>query len=255
MARSELLETAIEAARAGERVIRHYYLDDVAVKLKSDRTPVTVADVETEEAIRTVIRQRFPDHGFYGEETGRDGGDSDYLWLIDPIDGTKSFVREYPFFSTQIAVMHRGQLVLGVSNAPMFGELAWAERGRGAWLNDAPVRVSGIERLDEATLSLGNIRSAAGSDLWPRIGALVAAVNRTRGYGDFYHYHLLAAGKLEIVLESDLNILDIAALTVIVREAGGIVMDLQGGDVNLDTSSILATNAGIRDRVVELLGG
>ncbi|HYW93757.1 MAG TPA: inositol monophosphatase family protein [Gammaproteobacteria bacterium] len=255
MARSELLETAIDAARAGEHVIRHYYLDDVAVKLKSDRTPVTVADVETEEAIRAVLRERFPEHGFYGEETGRDGGESDYLWLIDPIDGTKSFVREYPFFSTQIALMHRGELVLGVSNAPLFSELAWAERGRGAWLNDAPVHVSAIDRLDEATLSLGNVRSAAGSELWSRIGALVRVLNRTRGYGDFYHYHLLAAGKLEIVLESDLNILDIAALTVIVREAGGIVTDLEGRDVDLETTSILATNAAIRDGVLELLRG
>ncbi len=253
MARSELLDTAIAAARAGERVIRRYYLGNVAVELKPDRTPVTVADVETERAIHEVIRRRHPGHGFFGEETGRDRAESEYLWLIDPIDGTKSFVREYPFFSTQIALMHRGELVLGVSNAPLFGELAWAERGHGAWLNDAPLHVSGIDRLDQATLSLGNVYSAAGSDLWGRIGALVRAVNRTRGYGDFYHYHLLAAGKLEIVLESDLNILDIAALTVIVREAGGVVTDLQGGPVGLETTSLLATNAVLRDPVRALL--
>jgi len=253
MAGSELLQTAIEAARAAEKVIRHYYLGNVAVRMKADRTPVTVADEETEEAIRRVIQAKFPDHGFYGEEGGRRGGeDSPYLWLIDPIDGTKSFVREYPFFSTQIALMKDGELVLGVSNAPLFEEMAWAEQGGGAFLNGEPIAVSDINALDQATLSLGNVSTLAGSPRWARLGELIRQVNRTRGYGDFYHYHLLASGKAEIIVESDLNILDIAALTVIIREAGGEVTDLDGGPVGLDTTSLLATNGAIRPEVLKI---
>ena len=255
MAGSELLQTAIEAARAAEKVIRHYYLGNVAVRMKADRTPVTVADEETEEAIRRVIQAKFPDHGFYGEEGGRRGGeDSPYLWLIDPIDGTKSFVREYPFFSTQIALMKDGELVLGVSNAPVFGEMAWAEKGGGAFLNDKPIAVSDIDGLDAATLSTGNISTLAGSDRWQKLGNLIRQVNRTRGYGDFYHYHLLASGKIEVIVESDLNILDIAALTVIIREAGGEVTDLEGGPIGLETTSMLATNGVIRPEVLKVLG-
>jgi len=108
------LNIALEAARAGEEVIRHYYSNNVKVTLKEDYTPVTVADVETEQKIKQVILAAYPEHGFYGEETGMSNTDAEYVWLIDPIDGTKSFVREYPFFSTQIALMRKGELIVGV---------------------------------------------------------------------------------------------------------------------------------------------
>ncbi|MDY6942111.1 MAG: inositol monophosphatase family protein [Pseudomonadota bacterium] len=253
MSKSAFLETAIAAAKAGESIIRKYYSGDFEVQLKADQTPVTVADVETEKAIKEMILTRFPDHGFYGEETGTTRADADYVWLIDPIDGTKSFVRRYPFFSTQIALMHQGELVLGVSNAPLFGEMAYAEKGTGAYLNDRPIQVSDVDALAQATLSMGNIKTLATSDQWPRLGQLVAAMNRTRGYGDFYHYHLLAAGSIDIVVESDVNILDIAALTVIIREAGGDITDLQGKDIGLKTTSVLATNTVIRPKVEAVL--
>lgn len=249
MPTSDLLSTAIQAARAGEEIIRHYYQGNVQVRLKQDQTPVTVADVETEQAIKQIIKQRFPEHGFYGEETGREESDSDYLWLIDPIDGTKSFVRQYPFFSTQIALMHRGELILGVSNAPIFGEMAYAEQGQGAYLNESPIHTSAIDELGQATLSFGNVKTLAGTSGWSQLSDLVRSVNRTRGYGDFYHYHLLAAGKIDIVLESDLNILDIAALTVIIREAGGIVTELTGGKISLETTTLLATNQSLYEDV------
>ena len=134
MSHSEFLATALDAARAGAAVIRRYYQRNLQVTLKADKSPVTQADIETEQAIRSIIGARFPTHGFYGEETGQSSLDAEYLWLVDPIDGTKAFVREYPFFSTQIALMHRGRLIVGVSSAPVYGELAYAEIGRGAWL-------------------------------------------------------------------------------------------------------------------------
>lgn len=237
---SPMLDTAIRAARAAEAVIRRYYREGFDVTLKADASPVTQADVESERTIKTVIAEAFPDHGFFGEETGRERIDAEFLWLIDPIDGTKSFVRRYPFFSTQIALMHRGELVLGVSNAPEFNEMAWAERGQGAFLNGQPIRVSEIVQPAEATLSLGNLKTLAAGSGWAGLGTLVGQVNRTRGYGDFYHYHLLASGRIDVVLESDVNILDIAALATIVREAGGVFTDMHGAELGLDTTSVLA---------------
>lgn len=245
MAHSERLETALAAARAAADVIRHYYDrygEDIEVRSKSDRSPVTDADVEAEHTIRRVIAERYPDHGFYGEETGRADRDSPFLWLVDPIDGTKSFVRRYPFFSTQIALMEDGELVLGVSSAPAFGELAWAEKGGGAWLDGEPIRVSGIAVLEDAAVSGGNLRSLASSGRWPAWGEVVARADRIRGYGDFYHYHLLASGRIDAVVESDVNILDIAALALIVREAGGIFTDLAGEPPGLATTTVLAAN-------------
>lgn len=254
--RSARLEAAIAAARAAETVIRHYYGTGLAVQVKADQSPVTRADIESEQAIRDVLSKAFPDHGFYGEELGRSVADAESVWLIDPIDGTKSFVRGYPMFSTQIALMQRGELVLGVSNAPCYngGEMAWAERGCGACLNGQPIRVSTVEALPRSTLSLGNIATLANSPRWAALGRVIPQLHRIRGYGDFLHYHLLASGRVDAVLESDVNILDIAALSVIVREAGGEFTDLEGQPVGLGTTSVLATNGRVTGALRSALG-
>src|SRR3954452_21348513 len=132
---SNELNAALQAASAAADVIRGFYQRNVKIEVKADKTPVTEADVRSEETIRDILTRRFPSYGFYGEETGRSDMDAESVWLVDPIDGTKSFVRECPVFSTQIALMRGGRFVLGVSSAPAYGELAWAERGRGAFLD------------------------------------------------------------------------------------------------------------------------
>ncbi len=123
------LAAALEAARAADAVIRPLFRSNLAVEIKADRSPVTEADRRAEQAIREVLAARFPDYGFYGEESGRHGAEGRPLWLVDPLDGTKSFVRDTPFFSTQIALLREGELVLGVSSACACDELAWAEQG------------------------------------------------------------------------------------------------------------------------------
>ncbi len=253
MTDTPFLRTAIRAVEAAERVIKRHYESNLRVEIKADRTPVTVADVEAERSIRAVIEAAFPDHGFYGEETGRDRAGAEHTWLVDPIDGTKSFIREIPFFSTQIALMQGHEFIMGVSNAPAFQEMAFAQRGLGAYLDDHRIRVSAIDDLAEATLSLGNIKTLASGPRWGALAGLVGRVNRTRGYGDFYHYHLLAAGKIDVVVESDVNILDVAAASVIVTEAGGCVTDLEGGSLDLDSTTIVATNARLHPEVLDAL--
>jgi histidinol-phosphatase len=255
MPHSSLLATALDAARAAADVIRRYYQRNLNVTIKADKSPVTQADVETEQVIRKLIGERFPDHGFYGEETGQSALDAEYLWLVDPIDGTKAFVREYPMFSTQIALMHRGQLIVGVSSAPVYGEIAYGQIGIGAWLNEQPIRVSEIDTIEAAALSAGNLKTLASGPQWKPYGELVARVNRIRGYGDFLHYHLLASGRIEAVIESDVNILDIAALAVIVEAAGGKFTDLQGQRLNLQTTSVLAANRHLHRLVLEQMAG
>jgi len=244
------LATALEAARAAAEVVRRYYQSNLAVNIKADKTPVTEADVETEKVIRSILEAHFPDHGFYGEETGSNALDAEYLWLVDPIDGTKSFVREYPMFSTQIALMRRGRLVVGVSSAPAYGELAWGQAGVGAWLDGRPIRVSEVDTIEGAALSTGNLKTLATGPRWGAFGRLVGRLNRIRGYGDFLHYHLLASGKIDAVVESDVNILDIAACAVIVEAAGGRFTDLDGQPLTLASTSVLATNGRLHDAVL-----
>ena len=248
-AQSPQLRAALEAARAAEAVISPLFRSNLAVEIKADRSPVTEADRRAEAAIRAVLLRHFPGYGFYGEEGGRHGMQAENVWLVDPLDGTKSFVRDTPFFSTQIALMRRGELVLGVSSAGTYGELAWAERGQGAWLNGNRIHVSDRSSLEETILSTGNLKTLAAAPQWQNLASLVQAVNRLRGYGDFVHYHLLARGAVDVVVESDVNILDIAALSVIVTEAGGKFTDLSGGGISLDTTTVLASNGHLHELV------
>ncbi|MEQ1440675.1 inositol monophosphatase family protein [Fontimonas sp. SYSU GA230001] len=258
MASAEL-EAALHAARAAAAIIRKAFRGNFDVQYKADASPVTEVDVAAEKAIKAELQARFPSYGFYGEETGKDHADAEALWLVDPIDGTKAFVRGYPIFSVQIALMRAGELVLGVSCAPCWneglGELVWAQAGQGAWrgLLDTPLAqferlsVSAVDRLGHATLSTGNLATLARAPQWAELGRLIPQLHRIRGYGDFLHYHYLAGGKIDAVVESDVNILDIAALAVIVREAGGRFTDLDGRAPGLETRTVLATNGRLHD--------
>lgn len=243
------LEKAIEAAQAAEKVINQYYQQQLDITKKKDKSPVTQADIESEEAIRGILSKAFPEHGFFGEELGQENVDAEYVWYIDPIDGTKSFVREYPMFSTQIALKHKGEFVLGVSNAPGFSELATAVKGEGAQLNGQAIHVSNLSKLNEATLSFGNVKHIL-ADLTGGLKKIIKKAHRVRGYGDFFHYHLLASGKIDMVIESEVNILDIAALSVIVNEAGGRFTDIEGRAINDKTTTVLATNAAFHEQLL-----
>jgi histidinol-phosphatase len=247
------LRAALDAAERAAEVARELYQRNLEVRLKEDKSPVTEADVRCETVIREVLEARFPAYGFFGEETGSRRLDAGSVWLVDPIDGTKAFVREYPMFSTQIALMRGGELVLGVSSAPVYGELAFAERGRGAYLNGSRIAVSSVPTLEAAALSSGNLKSLAGGAQWARYGALVTQVSRIRGYGDFLHYHLLASGKIDVVIESDVNILDIAACSAIVTEAGGTFTQLDGAPITLESTTVLASNGPLHAAVLQAL--
>jgi histidinol-phosphatase len=255
MPHSDFLATALEAAHAAAEVVRRYYQRNLQVTIKADKSPVTEADVETEKTIRAVLAAKFPQHGFHGEETGTSALDADYVWFVDPIDGTKAFVREYPMFSTQIALAHRGRLIVGVSSAPAYGELAYAEIGVGAWLNEQPIRVSAIDRIEDAALSTGNLKTLATGPSWPAFGRLVGRLNRIRGYGDFLHYHLLASGRIDAVVESDVNILDVGACAVVVEAAGGRFTDLEGRPLTPASGSVLATNGHLHQAIQAAIQG
>ena len=239
---SKELVVAIDASDAAAKLIRSYFKGNFIVDIKEDMTPVTEVDIKAENTIKEIIMNAFPDYGFYGEETCRENKNSEYTWLVDPIDGTKGFVRGYPFFSTQIALMHHDEIILGVSNAPIFDEIIFAEKGKGAWMNNKQIHISNTKDIVSSTIYTGNLKTIAQSENWKNLGKIVSKADRIRGYGDFYHYHLLASGKIDVVIESDVNILDVAALSLIIEESGGVFTDFQGKRSNLDTTSVIASN-------------
>ena len=249
---SQFLEVALEAAKNAEEIITPYYTDDtMKVELKDDETPVTLADRGAEKVIRETIKAAFPDHGFLGEEYGIEEGDSPYVWIIDPIDATKNYIRKIPIFGTQIALMKGDDLILGVSNAPLLNELLYAEAGSGAFLNSKPIAVSSVAHPEEAMICHGGLRWFTEKGTFPGVYNLINDVGRSRGFGDFYMYHLVASARADVVVEAAISIWDIAAITVIVQEAGGKVTDIQGQPITKDTDSLIATNGVLHNTILD----
>ena len=249
---SQFLTVALEAAKNAEEIITAYYTSDaMKVELKADKTPVTLADTGAEKVIRETIKQAFPDHGFIGEEYGIEEGESPYLWIIDPIDATKNYIRKIPIFGTQIALMKGEELILGVSNAPLLNELLYAEAGSGAFLNGEPITVSSVTHPKDAMVCHGGLKWFIEKGTFPGIYNLITDAARTRGFGDFYMYHLVASARADAVVEAAISIWDIAAISVIVREAGGKVTDIQGQAITKDTESMVATNGILHDTVLD----
>ncbi len=247
---SQFLTVALEAAKNAQEIVTTYYHKrTINVELKEDQTPVTRADTEAERIIRETIKQAFPNHGFLGEEYGKEVGTSPHMWIIDPIDGTKNYIRKIPLFGTQIALMKDDRLILGVSNAPLLDELFYAEVGGGAFLNGEPVTVSDVADLSDAMICHGGLKWFTPKGILPNMCNLINDSSRSRGFGDFYMYHLLASARADVVVESTISIWDIAALSIIVQEAGGQVSDIQGGPITKSTVSMIATNGHLHQAV------
>ena len=245
------LEAATEAARAAGEVALKYYRSGFDVTIKPDLTPVTQADREAEQVIVEILRRAFPDHGFLGEEFG-ERGPRDRRFIIDPIDGTKNFVRRIPVWATLIALEEAGEVTVGVVHNPVTGELYTARRGGGAFLNGERIRVSAIAELGGATLvhaGLGLFREAG---RWESFVRLVDATERQRGFGDYSGYGLVAEGKAELYLEVDLKPWDLAPCKILVEEAGGRFSDLDGRPT-IYSGTALATNGRLHDAALALL--
>jgi myo-inositol-1(or 4)-monophosphatase len=235
---------AVRAARqAGSLLLRyHNRLDELTVSQKSDRDYVTEADRAAEDAIIATIRKAYPDHGFLAEESGAHGK-GDHLWIIDPLDGTTNFLRGLPQFAISIALRHRGQLVTGVVYDPLREELFTAEKGGGAFLNDRRMRVSSRKGLEGALIGTGiPFRDQRFVDQY--LGMLKALLRDTSGIrrpgSAALDFAYVAAGRLDGFWELGLSTWDFAAGALLVREAGGVVTDLSGGERYLDTGNVVA---------------
>lgn len=242
---------AVEAARAAGEIAMRYYRGGFEVTLKPDRTPVTQADREAEQAIRAILGRAFPGHGFLGEEFGAEGP-ADARWIIDPIDGTKNFVRGIPVWAVLIALEEGGEVTTGVVFNPAAGELFWARRGEGAFRDGEPIRVSAAGRLADATLLHSGLNLLRAAGWWDGFVRLVDATPRQRGFGDYYGYGLLAEGKAEICLEVDLKPWDVAAVKILVEEAGGRFTDFTGRSDIYD-GTVLASNGLLHEEALRLL--
>lgn len=245
------IDTAIGAVKAAEIEIMKYYAQALTVEIKADNTPVTEADRKAESIIRGFLHDKFPNHRFIGEEFGSDDlSHDDYVWIIDPIDGTKNFTRGIPFWGTLLALWYQGNVIAGVINSPATGEMLYAEKGKGTYLNGKLVEVSVTATFDEAFMSYGSLKYFRVINRQQQLLNLGERMRWSRGVGDCWSYLMLAQGKIDCMAEGYVKIWDIAPMKIIIEEAGGKVTDLSGQPLTLDSTTVLATNGLLHDRVV-----
>jgi len=257
---SQRLEFAEFIAReAGQITLEFFRRDDLAVERKADASPVTIADRQAEQHLRERIAEEFPGDGILGEEFPEKPGTNNYRWILDPIDGTKSFIHGVPLYGTLVGVEHQGQSVAGVIHIPPLAETVYGALGQGAWYIGGgkarrPARVSKHPKLAESLFLTSEVASFDAVQRRDAYDRLQAASRLTRTWGDCYAYLMVAIGRADVVVDPLMNPWDACALLPIIEEAGGTFTDWKG-ERTIYSGQGVATNGLVRDEVLAILKG
>lgn len=243
------LKFANELADEASDIGMGYFRGEFTVTSKADHTPVTEADLEIEAMARKMLAERFPTDAVLGEETGLEG-ESDRVWVIDPIDGTKNFAGGIQLWATLISLRVDDRPVVGVANAPAIGERYEAIAGQGATLNGSPIHVTDVDTIRRAVVTYGGLAGWLQTPWHDAFVELIDGCRRSRGVGDFWGHMLVARGSAEVMMELELRIWDTSAVQVIVEEAGGRMTALDGSELE-DRGSAISTNGKLHDDIIE----
>ena len=245
-------ELAIEAAQRAGRLAHEYFDNNVQVEWKDDRSPVTIADRKAEATLRETLLARFPQDGFLGEESGDTPGNSGYRWIIDPIDGTRNFVRGIPIWATLVGLEYKHEQIAGVCYLPAMGQVYRALRGDGAYRDERRIHVSRVSNFADASLFYSSVSWFVKAGCEDAFHDFVRRAQRTRGFGDFYGFVLVAQGSGDLMMEHGVHTWDLGALKPIVEEAGGRMTDWNGNDT-IERPDVLASNGILHDQALEIL--
>jgi histidinol-phosphatase len=261
MSQSSAIQDRLNQARAaaleaGKLILPYYQSSGLTVDRKRDSSPVTIADRKAEEFLRAGIAREFPKDSILGEEFGEQPGTSGFRWILDPLDGTKSFIHGVPLFGTLVGVEFNGVCVAGVCHFPALGETAWGAKGLGAWWQSGvgkpkPAMVSKVSQLSDSLFCFTTVQGFARIGRHDAFEKLVAAAGLARGWGDCYGHILVATGRAEVMVDPLMNVWDAAALIPIVEEAGGHFIDWNGV-ATANTGNGISVNAALRDDVLRI---
>jgi myo-inositol-1(or 4)-monophosphatase len=249
--KNELRDAAESFAKAGGDSTLDHFRKRVEPEYKEDDTPVTIADRNAEKIIRQKIKQRYPNHGIIGEEFGREGDDRDVVWVLDPIDGTQSFIHGIPFYTTLIGVLINQKPEVGIVYAPVLDEMISASTGAGATLNGDTIHVRECSNLSDATFLTTDVTSYAEYGFEKGLDTLLQETRIHRTWGDAYGHMLVAKGRADIMIDPILSIWDAAALLPILKEAGGSYSDLTGKE-SIRTGNALSTSFNLKDQIIDI---
>lgn len=249
----QLLQFGLNAVWQAGRITLGYFQTAVQAQKKADNSPLTIADQLAEQKIRQLIEAEYPDHAILGEEYGRGQTESRYTWVIDPIDGTKSFVSGVPLYANLLALLDGDEAVVGIINLPALNEVVYAVRGGGCYWNGRRCRVSQTSQLKEAVLLASDLNTFSGAkaDGWQR---LIGATYIQRTWGNAYGYALVATGRADLMVDPMMALWDAAPLQLILEEAGGTFTDWQG-QATIHNEESIATNGRLYKPLMEVLHG
>jgi histidinol-phosphatase len=245
-------EVAVSAARRAGRLALGYFDGSFLVETKADQSPVTVADREAESLLRRVLLEAFPGDGVLGEEHGDTPGPSGYRWILDPIDGTRNFVRGIPVWATLIGLEYRGEPIAGIAEVPALKQTFRALRGDGAYRDDTRIHVSEVAELSKSFVFYSSLSWFVKAGRQEAFLELCRSTHQQRGFGDFYGHLLVAQGSGELMVEHGVHVWDVAAIQPIVEEAGGRFSDWDG-NVTIHRPDVLISNGKVHDQALALL--
>ena len=232
----------------------YFNADELKVEIKADRTPVSQADQEIEDFIRQLVAKQHPELSILGEEYGETKTDSNLTLIIDPIDGTKNFIAGIPFFATLLAIEEAGEVIAGLVSAPATGDKWWAAKGRGAFHNGKPIHVSQVNNIEQSMAFYGSLYGSEASKEAGPVLALLKQTYRQRGFGDYLQHMMVAMGKGEFAMDFNLKPWDVAAMKIIVEEAGGVCTD-SSGKPSIYGGNAIISNGQFHQHIIEVLAG
>ncbi|MEZ4751309.1 MAG: inositol monophosphatase family protein [Bdellovibrionota bacterium] len=248
---SEFLPEAVRIAEEASAIAASYFRQAILIETKADQSPVTIADKKGEEHIRKELGKRFPGHGILGEEFGTEALDADFVWTIDPIDGTRSFIRGIPLFGTLLGLLHRRRVVLGIMVLPILQETYTAVLGKGTFCNDQRLHVSPTQTLENAVVSIGDVNCFEKAGKMAYMHQIMEKAELARGYTDCFGHSLLLRGAVDAMIDPVVAPWDVIPIACLVREAGGEFFDFDGGQT-LETSSFISCAPGLKQALLNL---
>ncbi|MBI1860694.1 MAG: hypothetical protein HYR96_07245 [Deltaproteobacteria bacterium] len=245
-----ILDAAVDIAQRASDIALSHFRKTLLIEMKGDHTPVTVADRKTEEAIRRDLKRTFPSHGIFGEEFGAEFPNAEYVWTVDPIDGTRSFIRGIPAFGTLLGLLHNGEPVVGVMVLPALKETYYAALGTGTLCNGTPVRVSPVSELNKALVSCGDVSCFESTGHMRLLLSLMRKAELVRGYTDCFGHALLLRGSVDAMIDPLVALWDVAPIACLVKEAGGEYFSLDGKGL-MEATTFVSCVPALKTQLVE----
>lgn len=245
----EVLDEVSDIVDEASQIAHSYFRQTILIENKADNTPVTIADKKTEEAIRNALMKAFPDHGIIGEEFGNHKEDQDYVWTVDPIDGTRSFIRGIPLFGTLVGLMHKREPVLGIMVLPALDELYVAAKGIGTYCNGVQVHSSATKVVENAMLACGDLTAWDSSGQRKMYDEVVKKAELVRGYTDCFGHSLVIRGAIDAMLDPIVSPWDVVPIACLVEEAGGTYFNFEGEKTCLD-KTFITSNAHLKSQII-----